>query len=118
MGRRETYICCLCGKEKEGFGNNPYPLVTNVELRCCDYCNMRLVIPARIAQYYNNRERGQVIHMYVTGCYNKEHGWYTMHSPKFPYTSTVYIGYTLDKMKKKYREDHNLKGKHIEWIIV
>lgn len=56
--------------------------------------------------------------MYVTGCYNKEHGWYTMHSPKFPYTSTVYIGYTLDRMKKKYREDHNLKGKHIEWIIV
>ena len=56
--------------------------------------------------------------MYVTGCYNKEHGWYTMHSPKFPYTSTVYIGYTLEGMKKKYREDHNLKGKYIEWIIV
>ena len=59
-----------------------------------------------------------MIHMYVTGCYNKEHGWYTMHSPKFPYTSNVYIGYTLEGMKKKYREDHNLKGKHIEWIIV
>lgn len=57
MDNRKTYICCLCGEEHEGFGNNPYPLVTNVELRCCDYCNMRLVIPTRIAQYYNNKER-------------------------------------------------------------
>ena len=59
MDRRETYICCLCGKEKEGFGNNPYPLCkeNDFESRCCDYCNMRLVIPARIARYYENRER-------------------------------------------------------------
>ena len=56
MDKRETYICCLCGKEKEGFGNNPYPLCTDIESRCCDYCNMRLVIPARIARYYENRE--------------------------------------------------------------
>ena len=56
MNNRKTYICCLCGEEHEGFGNNPYPLVTDVESRCCDYCNMRLVIPARIARYYENRE--------------------------------------------------------------
>ena len=60
MGRRETYICCLCGKEHKGFGNNPFPLCKedDFESRCCDDCNISLVIPARIAQYYNNRERG------------------------------------------------------------
>lgn len=54
MDRRETYICCLCGKEKEGFGNNPYPLCkeNDFESRCCDDCNISLVIPARIARAY------------------------------------------------------------------
>lgn len=39
-------ICCLCGQEYEGWGNNPYPLATEGE--CCDSCNMAKVIPARI----------------------------------------------------------------------
>lgn len=54
--------------------------------------------------------------LYVTGC--KTRYGYRMHAPTFPYTSTTYIGYTLKQMKKKYREDHGLKYKHIEWIIV
>ena len=56
MDRRETYICCLCGKEKEGFGNNPYPLCkeNDFESRCCDDCNISLVIPARIAKSYKS----------------------------------------------------------------
>jgi len=56
--------------------------------------------------------------MIVTGCYNKIRGYYTMHAPAFPYATTTYIGYSLAGMKKKYRQDHNLKGKHIEWIII
>ena len=46
--------CCICGCKFIGFGNNPYPLVTDDESRCCDYCNMRLVIPARIAKSYKS----------------------------------------------------------------
>lgn len=60
MDKKETYICCLCGEENEGFGNNPYPLCEDRDigkLRCCDYCNMRLVIPARIAQFAYERLR-------------------------------------------------------------
>lgn len=54
--------------------------------------------------------------LYVTGCKTK-YG-YKMQAPTFPYLSTQYIGYSLAQMKKKYREDHNLRYKHIEWIIV
>ena len=56
MDNKKTYICCLCGEEHEGFGNNPYPLYEedDFEARCCDDCNTRLVIPARIAKLYKS----------------------------------------------------------------
>ena len=41
-------ICCICGKEFEGWGNNPYPVVKDEDARCCDDCNVMYVIPARI----------------------------------------------------------------------
>lgn len=45
---REKHICCICGKEFEGFGNNPYPVNKEEDARCCDICNDIVVIPARI----------------------------------------------------------------------
>lgn len=45
---KEKHICCVCGCEFEGYGNNPYPLVNDEEARCCDECNDAVVIPARI----------------------------------------------------------------------
>lgn len=56
--------------------------------------------------------------MMITGSYNKTTDSYRMHSPEFPYNATVYLGYTFEQMKKKYRQDFNLKGKRIEWVIV
>lgn len=38
--------CCICGKEFEGWGNNPWPVKS--EGLCCDDCNMEYVIPKRI----------------------------------------------------------------------
>ena len=48
---RQEKKCCLCGKTFVGWGNNPYPLCdkTDTESRCCDDCNVKYVIPARIA---------------------------------------------------------------------
>lgn len=43
----ERYKCCICGGIFEGFGNNPSPYKN--EGRCCDDCNLRFVIPCRIA---------------------------------------------------------------------
>ena len=46
----KKYVCCLCGKEFEGFGNNPWPIDISPESRCCDECNDTKVIPERIRQ--------------------------------------------------------------------
>lgn len=50
--------CCICGKTFKGFGNNPYPVKTNPEDRCCDTCNWDFVIPARLLKLRrkNNKE--------------------------------------------------------------
>lgn len=37
--------CCLCKNEYEGEGNNANPLSNQ---KCCDDCNKKRVIPARI----------------------------------------------------------------------
>lgn len=42
--------CCICGYEFYGFGNNPWPVVNDEYARCCDNCNARVVIPARLAK--------------------------------------------------------------------
>ena len=42
----KTYKCCICGREFEGIGNNPYPVSLGGE--CCDACNLQKVIPDRV----------------------------------------------------------------------
>ena len=43
-------LCCICGSKIEGYGNNPYPCVTDEDARCCDNCNSLFVIPRRIME--------------------------------------------------------------------
>lgn len=38
-------VCSICKKEYTGFGNNAEPVNGG---RCCDDCNMTVVIPARL----------------------------------------------------------------------
>ena len=40
-------ICCICGIEYTGFGNNAQPVQDG---RCCNACNSLYVIPARLKQ--------------------------------------------------------------------
>ena len=54
--------------------------------------------------------------MIVTGCKTRQ--GYKMHAPTFPYLTTHYIGYSLEGMKRKYRQDNGLKYRRIEWVIV
>jgi len=42
--------CCFCGKEIKGFGNDPWPLETSAEDRCCDECNYKYVATARLVK--------------------------------------------------------------------
>lgn len=41
----EKKKCVICGKEFEGYGNNAQPVKDGL---CCDDCNMKVVIPARL----------------------------------------------------------------------
>lgn len=36
--------CCICGKEFDGYGNNPEPIDAGT---CCDKCNIKYVVPLR-----------------------------------------------------------------------
>ena len=54
-------MCCICGAEIEGFGNNPYPVkrkhpFPNGSGRCCDRCNASIVVPIRILLISNDIE--------------------------------------------------------------
>ena len=45
--KKNSFRCCICGKEVSGYGNNPFPVFENG--RCCNKCNMNVVIPVRFA---------------------------------------------------------------------
>ena len=47
-GKEAEYTCCICGDDFDGFGNNPAPYKESG--KCCDACNRKFVIPARLAQ--------------------------------------------------------------------
>ena len=47
-GKEAEYTCCICGDDFEGFGNNPAPYKESG--KCCDACNRKFVIPARLAE--------------------------------------------------------------------
>ena len=37
--------CCICERKLNGYENNAYPIKEGM---CCDNCNIRLVVPARM----------------------------------------------------------------------
>ena len=42
-------FCCICGEPIEGYGNNPEPFMSSMSGQCCDGCNLKFVVPARLA---------------------------------------------------------------------
>lgn len=48
------FKCCICGKHiTNEYGNNPYPIYNAGE--CCNKCNYKEVIPARIINFKNKK---------------------------------------------------------------
>lgn len=50
--------CCICGKEICGWGNNPEPIKQDGE--CCDECNAKYVVPARIGEMHKQRAKENI----------------------------------------------------------
>jgi len=49
-------VCCICGRTFTGWGNNPYPVVTDKDARCCDECDYVVVIPTRVIELYKRKK--------------------------------------------------------------
>ena len=45
---KQSFTCSICEQKTHGFGNNPDPVVTIPDKRCCNDCNSKYVIPARL----------------------------------------------------------------------
>lgn len=58
--RMKHMKCCICGKELEGYANNPQgalnkeaqEIIWKEYDRCCSECNEEFVIPGRIAKIF------------------------------------------------------------------
>lgn len=42
--------CVICNRLFNGFGNNPEPVRRWIEGSCCDFCNISVVVPARLGK--------------------------------------------------------------------
>lgn len=69
MKMDEKKICCICGNEIEGWGNNPEGAAwltssgevqfyegTDPQAVCCDACNTKYVIPGRLYLMQKSKE--------------------------------------------------------------
>jgi hypothetical protein len=71
----KPYVCVLCCGQKYGFGNNPDPCSKTG--RCCDDCNRKSVIPARLKELYLGKlENPAVENKIETGLWQE-----TYHTP-------------------------------------
>ena len=51
------YECCICHKIFTDWGNDPWPVVKDDDARCCDACNDRVVLAARLAQMFSKENK-------------------------------------------------------------
>ena len=52
--------CRICGKGYKSYGNNPQPVCDG---RCCDRCNLSIVIPERKRRLLGSYKVGDRIHI-------------------------------------------------------
>ena len=46
----EGYTCCICGRHFTDWGNDPWPVNMDDNAKCCDECDMTVVLQARLEQ--------------------------------------------------------------------
>lgn len=58
MEQQKIKKCCICSRQFVGWGNNPWPVVKDEDAVCCDDCNSRYVLVARLNQMFGDKENG------------------------------------------------------------
>lgn len=56
MENNNEFVCSICGNKFTGFGNNPWPVTTGDNDRCCNACDDFLVLPARLARMFGGKK--------------------------------------------------------------
>jgi len=56
---RPLPVCSICKLPYTGYGNNaaPVPIGATGDGRCCNACNITVVVPLRVAQYFSEANR-------------------------------------------------------------
>ena len=50
---KEKHVCCICGKQFIGYGNNPSPYKERGE--CCNECDKDYVLPLRFCLMHKKK---------------------------------------------------------------
>jgi hypothetical protein len=53
LDQSKVNTCSICGADYEGWGNNAHPVNAG---RCCDQCNWKVVVPARLSPLSKPRD--------------------------------------------------------------
>ena len=48
--------CCFCNATIDGYGNSIRPLFRGRNARCCDKCNLDIIIPFRMLEALSRRD--------------------------------------------------------------
>lgn len=61
----KSFVCCYCGEEVVGFGNDPYDFSKDFYNKhskkdlCCDKCYASVVTPRKMAHTIEHMESGE-----------------------------------------------------------
>lgn len=53
----DTFKCCICGKEVNEWGNDPWPVDMHPDHKCCNACDMSVVLAARLRSMAKHKEK-------------------------------------------------------------
>lgn len=56
--KMKKFKCSICQEDVTEYGNNPQPILLQSGKQCCDACNNKYVIPARmfLRELLNNKQ--------------------------------------------------------------
>lgn len=61
---KNWFYCCLCEGIFQGIGNDPFPVRKGGTDECCNACNLKYVIPARLEMIKDQKPHGEWITTY------------------------------------------------------
>ena len=106
--------CCFCFNKYDNYGNDIRPLTASTGSRCCDRCNLSIVIPNRIKFWFNNVYDIYVIKDVSRGCYLDHSG---LSNSAVSVFSDYIIKFTNSADAEQYIRANKLQGYEVVRIL-